>query len=98
MTHLLELILAASIGWEIIRYLTPFEIPVRIAPMLVIALALALTFANQRVLEAMAAAAGVAIFNRITNASEKAPEVLSLRRTSPKEKTEPSRQHRIPGL
>ena len=67
LAELVVLILATAIGWEILRYFLPLRIPVRIAPIIVTAIAYLFTFAfHQSVILAFAAAGGVAIFHMIT--------------------------------
>lgn len=94
MEYLVSLSLATAIGWEIVRYFTPFDIPARIAPLVVIGIAYGFTQVdNFNLLLAFAAAGGVAIFHRITNAGT--PEVIQLPKFNRKNKTMP-KSNRIP--
>lgn len=99
--ELIVVSLAAAIGWELIRYFTPVDIPVRVAPVIVIIVALLFTlFFHLSVIMAFAAAGGVAIFHRITGATPVEHMTYSLRKKKkfalPREMTRTS--HRIPEL
>lgn len=101
MERLLELSLAASICWEILRYFSPWALPVRFAPAVVAAIAYGLTYVHQEnIILGLAATGGVAVFNRITGAHERAPDQLRIPVPKSRRRTEhiipPSR--RIPGL
>ena len=96
MTYLLVLSLAAAIGWELIRYVTPWEIPFRLAPVLVILIAFGISFiSNRHVLYSLAAAGGVAIFHKVTGAVAPEPVRIPLIR---KPSRPALRSRRIPGL
>jgi hypothetical protein len=101
LTELLELSLAAAICWEILRNFSPWQLPVRLAPVMVAAIAYGLSYVHPKtILLALAAAGGVGLFNWITNAHERTPEVLEISiprfRRKSESKIPPSR--RIPGL
>lgn len=93
--------LASAIGWELIRYFTPVDIPVRVAPVIVIAVALLFTLAfHFSIVMGFAAAGGVAVFHRVTGANSIDHMSYSLRRKKkfalPREMSRGS--HRIPEL
>lgn len=93
--------LAAAIGWELIRYFTPVDIPARAAPVIVIAVALLFTLAfHFSVVMAFAGAGGVAVFHKITGSVPVDHVSYPLRRKKkfalPREMTRGS--HRIPEL
>jgi hypothetical protein len=71
--HLLELVLATAIGWEVIRYFTPAEIPVRLAPVLVVIIGFGFTFLDSKFLLAISAAGGVALFHYVTGPTSLKP-------------------------
>ena len=71
--ELIVLSLAASILWELFRYFIPLNIPVRIAPIIVLILSAILTIDynshmshHMQFILALSVTAGVAIFHRIT--------------------------------
>lgn len=69
-TELLLVSLAAMISWEMLRYITPVEIPVRLAPFIIVLTSLAWSYTmTPSLLMAFAATAGVSVVHRITGAS-----------------------------
>lgn len=65
---------ATAIGYEVFRYFAFFKIPVRLAPLVVIAIAYGFTYLQTpSLLIAFAATGGVAIFNRVVDAHGLAP-------------------------
>lgn len=68
--QLIVLSLAASIGWELVRYFLPIQIPERIAPVIIILISylMSIAFTSSPAIISFAAAGGVAIFHRITDA------------------------------
>lgn len=68
--ELIVISLAAAIGWEMVRYFTPVDIPVRLAPVIVIVISMLFTLTfHFSVVMAFAAAGGVAIFHKVTGAT-----------------------------
>lgn len=66
-SELIVVSLATAIGWEIFRYFLPLTIPVRVAPLIVTAIAFAFTcYWHPNIVLAFAAAGGVAVFHMIT--------------------------------
>lgn len=106
MTELLAVSLAAAIGWNIIRNFYPWNINPRAAPLVVVLIAYLFTVAcTPSIITAFAAAGGVAIFHKITDAASLDPVSVRLPRISRKndsmkilEKTVSSQSHRIPAL
>jgi hypothetical protein len=88
---------AVFMAWQVIRYLTPIEIPERLAPfiLLITSLLFALPFSFSWVL-AFAASGGVAVINVLTKAEGIAPLHFS-RKSREKEKRE-SRKIYLPDL
>jgi hypothetical protein len=100
-TQLVILSLATAIGWTVFRYIVPFSIHVRLAPFIITAIAYGLTFLirpHPAFIVALAATGGVAIFNKITDATM--PEAFKLpdlpRRNRDTTKRNNLTPHRIP--
>ena len=75
--ELIVLSLASAIGWEIIRYFCPWNIPVRLAPLIVIGISYLFTFSfSSSIVMAFAAGGGVALFHKFTDAVT--PDVIDL--------------------
>jgi hypothetical protein len=77
--QLVILSLATAIGWTVFRYIMPFMIPVRLAPFIITAISYGLSFImhpRPAFIISLAATGGVAIFNKITDATM--PEVMKL--------------------
>jgi hypothetical protein len=110
MTELLVVSLAAAIGWNIVRNFYPWNINPRIAPIVVVLISFLFTFAyTPSAVVAFAAAGGVAVFHKVTDATSLDPVSIRLpsipgripRRDNGMkiiEKTSSSQSHRIPAL
>lgn len=103
LTELLIVALAAAVGWEILRYFIPYEIPARLAPLVVVLISFLFTLAiHSSVILAFASAGGVAIFHKITDASSPEPFTFKFPRSNKKmsidSRSFTSGTHRIPSL
>lgn len=99
--QLVILSLATAIGWTVYRYIMPFSIPVRLAPFIITLISYGLSFLmhpRPGVIVCLAATGGVAIFNKITDATM--PEAFKLpslpRRDRDVTKRDRLTPHRIP--
>lgn len=100
---------ASFIGWQIFRYFSFFPLSVRLAPLIAVAISYAFTWLyHPSILVAFAATGGVAVLNKVTDASS--PDHLALRLPQRKERGSKERKpgkskavpngvgHRIPIL
>lgn len=87
MISLLLVSLAAFWAWEFLSGLSPVNISIRLAPLLVAALALGITYLPARFLLAAASAGAVALWRRLAQAGKLPPLALPSR---PARKTSPA--------
>lgn len=98
LTELLLVSLATVMSWEMLRYITPAEIPVRLSPFIITAISFGWTFSfHPSLIISLAATTGVAVFHKLTGAEGIEPwRIPDSFRRLPRRK--PSRPGNLPPL